>query len=546
MSTTVTLRPTTVLQAGTGVTLTGGTNIATMLSDNLDTSFISINSKCRLPTQVVSLGFTAPTIPSGAQIVSVTLRQRSLSVTTGQPRPRHCHWFRCNDYRGQNFVTTIIEDIFKDFHPHQHPQTTTATWTTETVFSSPTDPLGNPWTSASFTNGFALDIGRDDDAGGAMEISEVYLDVVYQQQAAITVTAPTGTVTASGTPTVIWAYTQGDSLPQVASRTAIYTAAQVAGLGFVPFVTAPVQQSGWVTGDQGEALQWIIPQALVNGGWSAYVQVKQKWDGTTDFTSAIASTSWTQSVAGCPDPVLSSAVFDAVHNRVRLTVVPASSSPVTAVFQAFRSDDNGLTFNLIRFGTNVTANGMTPVTIDDYEAPLNKPAQYKVLAYGVTSGVFFPSAHYSATLTVTPATGNAWWLKDPINPLGNTVLPVATLGDKVTQQKNYGVFDTIGGGTTTYKVVVEGSRFGLEGTLDLMCHVNQAQDYWAAFDALDSSGHTLLLQYPTGEQHFVRLVPGEQGSDKSWTWDMTFTSDEVKYRKAQVSYVEVRPVAVTT
>jgi hypothetical protein len=543
VSSTIALSPITVISAGSpGPTLTGGANIATILSDNLTTTYITYTSKALLDGQILRLGFGSPSgLPSGAQIVSVSLQQTVLSVATGSTPPQHCHWFRRPQDPGLGLLTTLLQNIAKDFYTHKHPVQDTPTWTTETVFTRTADPTGAPWTLASFTN-FEVNVGRSDAGGTAMSIAEMRLIVTYESQGTISITAPANgsTNTTTGTPAVQWAIASSDQLAEEKFNVAVYSDAQTAALGFVPFQSPPTVQSGWTPGDD---LQWIVPQALTNGIWHAYVQIDQAWDGTGDFFSNIATTSWTQSLAGCPDPVLQSATFDATNNRIALTMVPSSNSSPTAVFQVLRSDNNG-PFNLIRFGVNVTANGMTPVTAFDYEALANKAARYKVQAFGLVGGIYLPSANYSSILTVTPQTNEDFWLIDPINPLGNTKFPVAYRGDSVEQQKNYGVFSVLSSDDTTYKVALEGSRFGIEGTLQLIFKVTDPIDYWAAFDNLDSSRHTLALKYPTGEIRFIRLVSGQSGTGKSWEWDVTRNNDDVYWRRATVSYLEVRPLAI--
>lgn len=544
MATTIPLRPVTTVQPGLW-TVVGAATADVALSDNLDTSYVQLVQKCRLDNQVIRLGFGTPAIPAGAQIISVGARRRIQTVVPPAPQPHCVHWFRCPGGGLIGLVTAIIVEILRWIFGSRCPQQPTVVWVEEDLGTFTTDPNGNPWTLASF-NPFTYDMGRDDDNTNPLRVSEVYIDVTYQQQASISVTAPTGTITNTCRPTVTWTYTSPDSEPQYAHRTAIYTAAQVGAVGFEPFVTTPLQDSGWLL---GEDLSWTLSADITNGTYYAYVQVQQTWAGAGTFLSGIASTSWTQSIAGSPDAVLQSCTFDPIFNRIALTFAPSASSPTTAAFAVTARRSPGGPWVPVRTGLFIAATGMTPITIYDYEAPANTLSEYRVLAYGQTGSLFFAAADYSNVLSATPVVED-WWLKDPLNPLLNTILPVAYQGDSVTRRRVQGTFEPISGSTSVQKIVVDGPQYGIEGTLSLIFHENQpvgiAGPLYFAFEQIDAANHTLLLQYPTGEQHYIVLGPGAVGSDETYQWEMSKGPDRVKYRTLQVSYTEVDEPPITS
>jgi len=539
--TTVTLRPNSTQQLGSW-TVVGAANAHTALSDNTDTTYVQLVPRCRTNDQVLRVGFPAPTPPAGAQIFSVAVRRRVQTVVPPAPQPQCSHWFRCNSPSLVGLVTTLVVDLLRFFFWSRCPQQPTSVWIEETLPAQLTDPNGNPWTVAGSFSPFYYDLGRDDTNANPLRISEVYIDVTYIQQSTITVTAPTGTITATCRPTATWTYASPDSLPQAASQVAVYTAAQVAAGGFQAFVTPPLQQSGWVL---GESLQWTLAADLVNGSYYAYVQVSQQWTGPGSFVSGVASTNWTQSISGAPVAVLQTAAFDATYNRVQLVMLPSSSSPTTYAYAVQVSRDLGATWGPVRGGLLIAATGMTPLTLYDHEAPLNQASQYRVLSYGQTGSLLFPASAFSSTLSVTPFS-EGHWLKDPLNPLLNSPLPVLYLGDTVVQKKVQGTFEPLSGGAFAQKIVVNGPMYGIEGTLNLIFHHKQAGDLFAAFQALESSRHILLLQSPTGEQHYIALGPGASGSDKTWMWDIIPGTNQVKYRKLTVSYTETAAPPITT
>jgi hypothetical protein len=544
---TAVLRPATDIQgASGGVTLVGAANIHTAWSDNSDSSYVQFTSRCRTPSTRVEVGFSAPTLPSGAQIFSVGAQVRVLQTVTPAPQPTHCGWFRCN--RSQNIVTTIVLGILEFLFGWLVPQQpVTASYTIQNLPTQMTDPAGNPWSLASFTN-FSVAVGRDDLGGNASRISELYLNVTYSVQSTVSVTAPTGTVTTTCRPTVTWVYSNTQSDAQQAFQVAIYSAAQVAALGFVPFVSTPTDSTqGYIF---SEVQQWTADVDLTNGSWSAYVQVQQSWAGFGSFTSAPASTTWTQSMSGAPVATLVDAFYDSVNNQVQLDVVPSSSSPVTTFF-AFQvsRDPAHLVWGPVRNYAMVAASGMSTITAYDYEAPSNKVSRYRVLAYDTVAGVPTPASTFSNTIDVTP-NRLGFHLVNVFNSLLNCQLPVAYLGDQVIKRRSEGTFDVIAnppaGQNHVNQVKVMGPYFGRNGTLTLVFDEGRFAGAFSAFEAIDEQNQILLIQYPTGKQHYISFGPGAIGSDASYTWDLHPSGTKTKYRIMEISYTEVDAPAITS
>lgn len=531
-----TLLPTSLKSAGTGVTLTGG-SLPTILADGSDATYVDFASGCRNPNQVLQLGFGPLTLPVGAQIQSVTLIERDFTVTAATAPPQ-CYFGLCTNDSPDVFLLTSALNILKLAWFAPHPQTTTGQWVNQTIRSSKTAADGTPWTVADFASNFYLEIGRTDLLAASRRVSQVSLVINYNVAATLTATGPTSPVTTTSTPTITWTFVNNtDGLPQKASRVVIYTAAQVAAVGFVAGTSPGYADSGWVLGQQ---TQWIVDTPLPNGSYTAYVFATQTWDGPTEFHTNSSSITWTQSITACPNAVLSTTGWDPATNTVPLTAVPASSSPSTDFFR-FVVSRNGAKYEPVFGAAAVPANGMTPVTIVDNEAPSNLPSTYQVLSFKMVGGVAQPAAAYSNTVSVTPTvSGGVWWLKDRLNYLSNTKLPVFYEGDQVTQSKSFGVAYVLGtDADTVYPVVTENGRYGTEGTLTVMFVHSRAGDaQWAAFDALDLIGRTLILCDPSGGVRYVRLVPGQNGQAKTWKWELT-AANGVQYRKGTTPYVEV-------
>lgn len=382
--TTTILRPNSTPQAGTG-TVTGAGSASAALSDNSDSSYVSISGLCRLDSQVVRVGFPTPTIPSGGKVYSVGLRRRIQSVVAGADQPVSNHWFR--SVTGAIDIAGQIQSILKQFFNSTCPTSpTTATWVEEDLGVYTVGPGGQPWSVTDpitglpgNLTGLTYDLGRGDTSTtSTLRVSEVYVDVTYQQLSSVTVTGPTGTIPDTR-PTVKWTYASPDSQPQQAYNVAIYTAAQVAALGFTPFVTVPLQTSGTTL---GEDLSWTLTADLTDGVYSAYVQATSQWSGSGSFPTAIASITWTRkaasaapspSISGPPIPaVLSSAVFDAINNRVGLTFAPGSQPTASAVGTAASSGGTGTTTltvaptavgDVLVLSTNITSLTLSVATV---------------------------------------------------------------------------------------------------------------------------------------------------------------------------------------
>jgi hypothetical protein len=523
--TTVTVQPNSSPQLGSW-SVVGASTAWQAVSNGTNTEYVELSSGlCKLDSQVVRFGFPSVTIPTGAQIYSVGVRRTISSVIAGTNAPLCLHWLR--SLVGTIAVTGQALGVFKT--PFNTPCPTNpviAAWTTESVGTFLTGPDGQPWSLGTnlAPGNFFYDMGRGDSFLTApLLVSEVYLDVTYQQVSTVTVTAPTASIPDTQ-PTVKWTYASADSQPQQAYQVAVYTLAQTQASGFSPFVTSGIDGTdGYIL---GAALQWTMTVDIANGEYVAYVQVQSTWAGSGNFFSNIGSTSWTRSATGPPAAaVLQSAVFDAANNRVALSFYPGGTTPATLSFTVFASRDGGQSWGPIPSLTYVSAQGMSTITGYDYVAPVNVTSQYYVLSYGGTP--LQAAADPSNILSATPM-GNQWWLKNPSNPLLNTVLPVAAPKDssdgiKITKRRMQGTFQLLGSaGSQALPFIVSGPTYGDEYQLELIFidgDPNTPMTLYAVVDELDRSGETLLLQKPDGTQLWVVTGPGASGQETEETYN---------------------------
>lgn len=517
--TTITYQPTSSPQMGSW-TAVGAATGWQAVSSGTNTEFVELlPGTCRLPSQQIFFGFPTPSLPAGAQVYSVGVR-RTIQCVVPPPTPLCYHWFISYSgtvsVSGQSLTPSTV--FFSSTNP---TNSQTGVFVTETIYTSTAAPDGTAWNPATnLASGnffYAMGRGSVPNDNATLEVSEVYLDVTYQQLSSVTVTGPTGTSPATQ-PTITWNYVSADSQPQQGFRVAVYTLAQTLAGGFTPFTTTPIDgTSGFVL---GEDQQWTMSIDLTNGQYAAYVQVESQWAGPGSFLSSIGSTTWTRSASSPPsNAVFNSAVFDAENNRVALTFTPGGASPATAAFTVFASRDGGQSYNPIPSLSYVSASGMSPVTVYDYVAPLNTTSQYFVLAYG--GSPLAAAAGASSVLTATPV-GDRAWLKDPSNPILNTILPIASPkqsedGISITKRRMQGAFQLLGGpGTQQLPVIVSGPTYGDEYALELIFVQDDPSvpmSLFAAVDELDRSGNTLLLQLPDGTQLWVVTGPGASSQD---------------------------------
>lgn len=540
----LTLRPTSTAQLGVGTVAPSGTAHAA-LADGSDTTYVQLASRARIDSQVVRVGFATPTLPAGAKVYSVALRDRvqTVQTTTTYPSPPVCHhWLRC--LTGVIEVAGQAQDVRKTFFSSNCPSTTTTTtpWVDRSLGEFTAGPGGQAWDVTTNLTGLTYDLGRGDDYATNLRYAAVYLDITYQQASTLTVTGPTGSST-STRPTVTWTYASPDSQPQQAYRVVIYTAAQVAAVGFTPFVTTPQQDSGWLL---GEDLQWALSQDLVDGSYSAYVSATSKWAGVGDFPTATASTTWTRAVTPASPPPSASFTSAGVDltgaGRVALTAAPGGSTPATNALTWQRSSDNELTWTDIPSLSYRAPNGMTPITVYDYTAPTNVLSKYRVIAY--TGTPFVASVAPSTVLSATP-TGDQHVLVHPSNPLLSTVVPVAAPrqgeGIKITRRMMQGTFQPIGGSGKVLPVVLQGPNYGYEFALELIfVYGEPSWDLWEPVSQIVNSGSTLLFKRPTGDQYWVSVGPGVGGQDMEQTYDAVAGNPrQDRWRRLKITLTEV-------
>lgn len=537
-------------------TVTGAASMDAALSDSSDSSYVTIDARARLDTQVARVATADPVLASTSRVFSVGVRARIQSLVTGSNPVTLLLWLRT--VSGAVTVAGQSPDVRKVLFTVPCPTDATGgVWTDVDLGELTYAPDGTPWDATPTTGNLAnlyCDLGRDDDDAADLKVSALYFDVNYQQIATVTVTAPT-TPSSDTQFTVKWTYASANFAPQQGYRVAVYTQAQTLAGGFVPFVTQAQYVSGLVgaTADTswwqlGEDQQWVVPGDLTDGTYVAYVQATSQWAGTGgDFVTAISSITWVRAAAPASPPataVFDSAAYSYANKRVDLTFHPGGSSPATVAFTVQKSLDGVNWAAASPSLTYVEANGMTPVTRSDRFVLLNVPQQYRIVAY--SGSPLVAAAAPSTPITVTPIDDRNL-LHHPTNDLLDTDIEIkAPKGDEgipVTLPEMQATFYYTGGPQNeVLPGMTWGPTYGRQIALKLWFDMIGRPGLWAAVEALRKARCPLFYQMPTGDAFWIGMGPGQTGQDtKDAVNFVPGVASKYQWKRREVVFTEINP-----
>lgn len=234
----------------------------------------------------------------------------------------------------------------------------------------------------------------------ANRVYEAYVDIEYNTAPTVAVSA---VATDTATPTISWAYADGEGDPQERFRVKIFSAAQYGAGGFDPDISTATYDSGEI---YSFATSHTITTGLVNGTtYRAYVKAADA--GSSGRYSVWDYEPFTFSITPPPVPTVV-ATADSTNARVSLAITQGGPTPATTYFEVQRSEDAGTTWEFIRGGEEVTnAGGVAGNTVYDYEMHRGLAVQYRARAVQVSSGLLLISA-YSSTSSATVAVIGTW------------------------------------------------------------------------------------------------------------------------------------------
>ncbi|HVC23492.1 MAG TPA: hypothetical protein VNH82_08730 [Candidatus Dormibacteraeota bacterium] len=421
----------------------------------------------------ISIAFTVATVPSAPTITAPTSGQYT-DVSAGLL----VSW----GYNGNGAPQTGYLLELDGNYWTGSAWTGTLTWVTSSA-TNVSLPTGTPVTNGS---SHTLTVNTRSVAGQGTAAS---LTFVGEALPFVIVAFLTSPVTIPN-PTITWTDILPATAPtQTAYRAVVYSAAQYGAVGFSPGFGPSYYDSGVLPG-AGESQ---TPSGLpATGTFRSYVQI---WDAHQASLWAYSS-SYTLSVTVPASPTLTAAWAQATASTtlVATGATSFSSQPTYASF--YSSDDSGVTWQLVRNGSDVSLSTGSAILID-YEAPAQKDREYAAYVNALVSGSVLTSAA-STVASVTATLGN-WWLKNLLIPAQNVTVEVSA--DFAT--------DRIEQSTVVYPIgqnrpsVIFDVIEGVDGSVTVTTTTAAA---YTALETILGAQAILLLQSPYGYSRYIRLA----------------------------------------
>jgi len=283
-------------------TISGGSaSVHAALADNSDSTFITRTSNTIPAFYEGEFGTT--TLAATEQVLSVNLRARIVVGTAGNAQ------FSLGVITDRNGRTVYYSvPITK--------QNTLALSTVDFALNMTSAPNGAAWTQTLIDN---LVFKFSDNATATADktsIYEVYVDVLTTAQPTVTVTAPSGTITTTSFPSVVWTYADTDGDPQSAYEIKIFDSTTYGASGFDEDTSTPSVETGIVaSSNNGQTLEADLANSTT---YRAYVRVAQLANGVNYF-SDWAYSQFALSVDAPANPTVS-AFYESDTGSVAITI----------------------------------------------------------------------------------------------------------------------------------------------------------------------------------------------------------------------------------
>ena len=454
-------------------------------------------------TKFAVVGFENPAIGTAEQVLDVSLYAGLTTPKDGNMTVAVGFEQSTNLYRWGNEVQFLGARAVGSY---QGPVATVA-------------PGGKAWTLAQVNGLVARLTDAAKKSGQRGRFFNLYAVVRTATQGTATISAPTGTVTATSRPTVSWSWSEADGANQGFYEVRVYTAAQVATLGFSTQDTAgfpPVWSSGEVASTGTTARVGV---SLPNGDYYVYVRAARNV-ANNPFWSAFDFEPFTMGMT-LPDTPTVSATHSTTFGRVTVNAAVAALgtafSSRTVEFQRL----DGATWTVLDDGVAIgTAAGTASFV--DYFAPRGGTVQYRARQTALLSDETIISSFGSASVNVV--NDGTWWLK-PVDTLGNSLGSVNVApGYEVSFAEQATVYSPIG---RAENVVVSAGLTGRSGSFDITT-VGTAE--WASVEAVLEEVGNVYVEAPDNEAWTVRF------GGRSWQ-TVGLVSNPI--RRVSVDWVEV-------
>jgi len=301
MATTV-LRPNANWNNDSIFTITGGSaTVHAALADNDDATFITRTSNTVPASYEGEFGTT--TLSATEQVTSVNLRARIAVGTAGIAQ------FSLGVITDRNGRTVYYSvPITK--------QNTLSLSTVDFALNMTTAPNGGAWTQTLIDNLVFKFTDNATASGDKTSVYAVFVDVVTTAQPTVTVTAPSGSITTTSFPSVVWTYADTDGDPQSAYEIKIFDSTTYGGSGFSPDTSTPTVETGIVaSSNNGQTLEADLANSTT---YRAYVRVAQLTNGSNYF-SAWAFSTFNLAVDAPANPTVS-AFYETDTGSVAVTI----------------------------------------------------------------------------------------------------------------------------------------------------------------------------------------------------------------------------------
>jgi len=500
-----TVRPNATASGASSFTLTGGAgSVHATLSDDSDGTFLEKTSAVvGQASAIVDFGTT--TITSSQRVKQCRIRARC-STPTSEGK---LNIFLGSRIDNQNFFHSALAV--------RGENTTTTTFTGPFYTSAPN---GESWSQSSI-NGLRGKITEYEDTADRGKFFELFIDIDISAQPTVSVSAPTGSITTTTAPDVTWTFTDTDNETQAFYQIKVFTAAQYGAGGFNANTSTATYNSGEIASSDNTA---VVGALLFAGTYRAYVRTAKSVNGEP-FWSDYSFSQFTISYTAPTTPTML-ASWSSSLGKASFTLtgaaVPAGYS--SQYFDIQRSDDDGVTYEAIRNGEELTPNASFVATAVDYEAPRGEVAYYRARAVAVNaSDQEFPS-DYGTVQQVLVTNDETWWFKVIEEPDYNkgSVRVLKELDVEIEEPNT--VFRPLG---SSRPIVVAGPLQGEDGGYNIK---TVTETEWDSFYTILSHQGTILVQDPFGNQKYIRII------SRDWTAE---TQAGQIYRDITLRYVEV-------
>jgi hypothetical protein len=305
---TYTLRPNADWNNASAFTISGGSgSVHAALSDNSDSTYITRTSTTVPASYEAEFG--TQTLAATEKVAYVNLRARGTIGTTGSIE------LSLGVITDRNGRTVSYSVPFSKAN-------TLALSTLDTALKLTSAPNGAAWTQTLIDNlvvKFTDNATASGDRGG---LYELYVDVITTAQPTVTVTAPTGTITDTTFPSVVWTYADTDGDPQNAYEIKVFDSTTYTSGSFSPNTSTPTVTTGVITSsNNGQTLEADLADGTT---YRAYVRVAQLVNGANYF-SEWAYSQFTIDVDAPATPLIT-AFYDSQIGAVTVTIFGRTNS----------------------------------------------------------------------------------------------------------------------------------------------------------------------------------------------------------------------------